>query len=175
MLQVCSLVLRLSGIPSLVPAARIKAPSACSRLGRRRLSGSGAILVSGADSLNPWERALKNRGAPAQGKPVEVFLVVLAVMRGVSPSEPLGITGRPEGGELCPEARALELSHPFGGFGFFFLPSSPPRGVCPPPGFWVVFASSDAVVSWLKDFCSRFDYQGQARRAHIPPSPAGRI
>lgn len=31
--------------------------------------GSGTILVSGADSLNPWERALKNRGAPAQGKP----------------------------------------------------------------------------------------------------------
>lgn len=87
-----------------------KTPSACSRLGRRRLSGSGAILVSGADSLNPWERALKNRGAPAQGETRGGSSCGAGSNARGFPGEPLGITGRPEGGQLCPGACALELS-----------------------------------------------------------------
>lgn len=46
--------------------------------------------------------------------------MVLAVKRGVSPSEPLGITGRPEGGQLC-QGGSVRWSRvgSFGGFIFF--------------------------------------------------------
>lgn len=54
-----------------------------------------------------------------KGNPEEVTLAVLAVKRGVSLSEPLGISYRPEGGKICPGGRALERVWLFRGFRLF--------------------------------------------------------